>query len=514
MKKPCLLLILDGWGLAAPGPGNAVRLATTPNMERLFAENPHGQLGCSGRDVGLPDGLMGNSEVGHMNLGAGRIVYQDIVRINLAIEDGSLATNPALQNLVQAAKAATGRVHLLGLVSDGGVHSTINHLDALLRILKSQGIGDICIHAFLDGRDTPPRSALGFIENLEDRLDHIGAGRIATVSGRYFAMDRDKRWDRVERAYKALTAGQGLPAESAIQAVRDAYAEGENDEFVHPRVVLQDGKPSTCIADGDAVLFFNFRADRARELTQAFSAETFTGFARPDRPKLSSFMTMTQYESDLALPVLFAPVNLERILGQIIAEQGMRQLRLAETEKYAHVTYFFNAGLETPFPGEERTLIPSPQDVATYDYKPEMSVVAVTNTLIAALKSGDQDLVICNFANLDMVGHTGIIPAVINACETVDTCLGRVMDCLRQLGGTLLVTADHGNAEDMLDEKGNPKTAHSLNPVPFVYVGPRSVRVRDGRLADVAPTILDILDLPKPVEMTGQSLLMPASDPA
>ena len=509
MKKPCVLLILDGWGKAAPGPGNAVSLAHTPRMDALLFAHPKGELKCMGRDVGLPDGQMGNSEVGHLNLGAGRIVYQDIMRINLAIEDGSLAANPVLADLAIAAKKASGRVHLMGLVSDGGVHSMQSHLVALIQALSDQGVADICVHAFLDGRDTPPRSGLGYIEELEASLTQMGAGRIATVSGRYYAMDRDQRWERVELAYAALTEGRGLPAASAAEAVSDAYESGENDEFVKPRVVIAHGQPSGLIGDGDAVLFFNFRADRARELTRALTEDEFTGFNRPRKPILSAFATMTRYDKNLDLPPLFPPVSLDRILGQVVSERGLRQLRTAETEKYAHVTYFFNGGQETPFPGEDRELLPSPKDVPTYDFKPEMSVYKVTDTLVGALESGQYDLVVCNFANLDMVGHTGVIPAAIKACEAVDQCLGRVMDCVAGLGGTLLVTADHGNAEDMLDAQGNVKTSHSLNPVPFVYVGPGNFRVRDGRLADVAPTILGILGIEKPVEMTGESLLLP-----
>lgn len=508
MKKPCVLLILDGWGKAAPGPGNAVSLARTPNMDRLLAEHPRGELKCMGRDVGLPDGQMGNSEVGHLNLGAGRIVYQDIMRINLAIEDGSLAVNPALVNLAGAAVAGSGRVHLMGLVSDGGVHSMQSHLVALISALKGHGVADICVHAFLDGRDTPPRSGLGYVEELERDLARLGAGRIASVTGRYYAMDRDQRWDRVEQAYAALTEGRGLAAESAAQAVRDAYESGENDEFVKPRVVLKDGRPAGLVRDGDAVLFFNFRADRARELTRALTEEAFTGFDRPRKPVLSGFATMTRYDKNFDLPALFPPMTLDRILGEVVSERGLTQLRTAETEKYAHVTYFFNGGQETPFPGEDRELLPSPKDVPTYDFKPEMSVFKVTDTLVAALEAGKYDLVVCNFANLDMVGHTGVIPAAVKAVEAVDQCLGRVMETVAKAGGTLLATADHGNAEDMLDEQGNVKTAHSLNPVPFVYVGPGSFRVRDGRLADVAPTILHIMGIPKPAQMTGESLLV------
>lgn len=509
MSAPCVLLILDGWGKAEPGPGNAVSLARTPNMDRLFAECPHGELKCMGRDVGLPDGLMGNSEVGHLNLGAGRIVYQDIIRIDMAIEDGSLAKNSQLLHLARSVKASTGRVHLLGLISDGGVHSMQTHLNALVRILADEGVTDICVHAFLDGRDTPPRSGLGYIQELEDSLAEMKAGRIATVSGRYYAMDRDQRWERVEKAYDALTLGEGIFAESAVQAVKDAYAAEENDEFVKPRVIVRDGAPSGLIEDGDGVLFFNFRADRAREMTRALTSKEFTGFARKKVPQLCCFATMTQYDHAFDFPVLFPPVSMDNILGQVLSERGLRQLRTAETEKYAHVTYFFNGGREEPFSGEDRELLPSPREVATYDLKPEMSVHLVTETLLKALDSGRYDLIVCNFANLDMVGHTGVIPAAVRACEAVDQCLGQVMDKVRALGGVLLVTADHGNAEDMLDENGNAKTSHSLNPVPFVYYGPKEVQVRDGRLADVAPTILALLGLPQPDEMTGENLIQP-----
>lgn len=510
MSRPCVLLILDGWGHAAAGPGNAVSLAQTPHLDRLLSDYPWATLRCTGRDVGLPDGLMGNSEVGHLNLGAGRIVYQDIMRINMALEDGSLGANSELKALVQAARAGTGRVHLLGLVSDGGVHSMQTHLEALVLALAAQGIDDICVHAFLDGRDTPPRSGLGYIQELESFLAQQGVGRIASVSGRYFAMDRDQRWERVEQAYQALVLGQGLMADSAEQAVADAYAQNENDEFVRPRVIVHEGAPVGLLADGDAVLFFNFRADRAREMTRALTDTKFTGFTRQHQVHFSHFTTMTRYDKDFDLPVLFPPTYLDKILGQVVSEHGLRQLRTAETEKYAHVTYFFNGGLETPFPGEDRQLLPSPKTVATYDLKPEMSVFEVTKTVLAALDSKHYDLIVCNFANLDMVGHTGIIPAAIKACQAVDHCVGQVMQAVGNLGGTLLVTADHGNAEDMLDTAGNPKTSHSLNPVPFVYVGPRQVTVRQGRLADVAPTILDIMGLPQPAEMTGQTLLRDA----
>lgn len=509
MTAPTMLLILDGWGKAPAGPGNAVSLAGTPNLDRLQAQYPTAELKCMGRDVGLPDGLMGNSEVGHLNLGAGRIVYQDIMRINLAVEEGTLGQNPTLCDLVSAAKKGSGRVHLLGLISDGGVHSLQVHLEALIRELLQQNVRDIFVHAFLDGRDTPPRSGLGYIQELERFLDKVGAGRIATVTGRYYAMDRDKRWERVEQAYAALTSGQGIAAPSGAAAVQDGYDQGENDEFVKPRVIMDGDRPVAVIDDGDAVLFFNFRADRARELTHALTDREFTGFDRPIRKDLACFATMTRYEKDFDLPVLFPPVTLTGILGEVVSGAGKRQLRTAETEKYAHVTYFFNGGVETPFPGEDRELLPSPKEVATYDQKPEMSVYQVTEKLLPALRSGQYDLVVCNFANLDMVGHTGIVPAAIKAAEAVDACVGQVVQTVLDMGGRMLITADHGNAEDMRDENGNPKTAHSLNPVPVVYVGvdAGTVSLRNGRLADVAPTLLHLLGLLQPAEMTGQSLL-------
>jgi 2,3-bisphosphoglycerate-independent phosphoglycerate mutase len=452
---------------------------------------------------------MGNSEVGHLNLGAGRIVYQDIMRINLAIEDGSLAGNPVLSEFIAEVASRKGTVHLMGLVSDGGVHSMQTHAEALLRIFRDAGIGKTAVHAFLDGRDTPPTSGRGYVADLQKFMDDIGYGTMATVSGRYYAMDRDRRWERTELAYDAVTSGIGIPCDDPVRAVEEAYAAGENDEFVSPRVIMQDGAPAACINDGDGVLFFNFRADRARQLTRALFDPEFSFFNRRKTPNLAAMVTMTRYEADFGLPVLFPPQHPERILGEVVSERGAHQLRIAETEKYAHVTYFFNGGREEPFKGEERILIPSPREVATYDQKPEMSVYEVTDNLCRAVESGRFDLIVCNLANLDMVGHSGIIPAAIRACEAVDECVGRITRAVGAAGGEILLTADHGNADDMLDEAGNPKTAHSLNRVPAVLVTDRKeLALRTpGRLADVAPTILDRMGIPRPKEMTGQSLL-------
>ena len=507
--KPFLLLILDGWGKAPAGPGNAISQAAMPNIDRLMADNPQTELLCSGADVGLPPGQMGNSEVGHLNLGAGRIVYQDIMRINLAIEDGSLAQDAVLNDFIARVAARGGTVHLMGLVSDGGVHSMQTHAEALLRICKDKGIAHTAVHAFLDGRDTPPTSGRDYVAELQKFMNDSEYGTIASVSGRYYAMDRDKRWERTRLAYDALTTGTGIACDDPIQAIEEAYAAGENDEFVKPRVVMRNGAPAACIEDGDGVLFFNFRADRARQLTRALFDPAFSFFEREKTPDLASMITMTRYEADFGLPVLFPPQHPERILGEVVSETGAHQLRIAETEKYAHVTYFFNGGREEPFAGEERILIPSPKEVATYDQKPEMSVFEVTDNLCRAVESGKFDLIVCNLANLDMVGHSGIIPAAVKACEAVDTCVGRIAETVRSAGGEILLTADHGNADDMLDEAGNPKTSHSMNRVPAVLITDQSdIRLRDlGRLADVAPTILDRLGMDQPEEMTGQSLL-------
>jgi 2,3-bisphosphoglycerate-independent phosphoglycerate mutase len=447
VEHPVLLLILDGWGKTAPGPGNAISQAHTPNLDRLMASCPGTTLECMGPAVGLPPGQMGNSEVGHLNLGAGRIVYQDIMRINMAVEDGSLRTNEVVGDLIDTTRAQGGRLHFMGLISDGGVHSDQAHLLALLAVCKEKGLTDVVVHAFLDGRDTPPASGRAYVQRLQADMDSIGVGRIATVSGRFYAMDRDKRWERIELAYDALTLGKGIACSNPLEAIEAAYAQGENDEFVKPRVIMDNGCPVGCIEDGDAVFFFNFRADRAR---------------------------------------------------------------IAETEKYAHVTYFFNGGREEPFDGEDRHLVPSPREVATYDLKPEMSVHEVARILCETLRNREHRLIICNFANLDMVGHTGVIPAVIAACEAVDGCVGQVMQTLEEVGGWGLVTADHGNAEEMLDESGGVKTSHSLNPVPCLLVGRKTGEMclrPQGGLCDVAPTLLEMMGLAQPEEMTGTSLL-------
>ncbi|NDY55329.1 2,3-bisphosphoglycerate-independent phosphoglycerate mutase [Desulfovibrio sulfodismutans] len=511
---PLLLLILDGWGLAPAGPGNAISLARTPNVDRLRREFPHTRLRCSGRAVGLPDGFMGNSEVGHMNIGAGRVIYQDMTRIDMAVEDGSLASNPALADLAAKVKARGGRLHFMGLVSDGGVHSHIRHLKALALAAKALG-APVLVHAFLDGRDTPPQSGRGFIADLDAFLHDNDCGTIASITGRFYAMDRDKRWDRVGRAYAALTSGTGAPLLSAdaAAAVDAAYAAGETDEFVTPRLLAVPGGeggpiPDGCIRDGDGVFFFNFRADRAREITQAFIRPDFDGFPREATPDLAGFVSMTEYESTFGIPVAFAPESYTGVLGQAVSEAGLVQLRLAETEKYAHVTYFFNCGREEPFPGENRLLVPSPREVATYDQKPQMSAREVTETFLREWEKG-YGLYVVNLANPDMVGHTGDLAAAIMACEVVDECVGRMVQAVLASGGRLCLTADHGNAEEMIDAHGGKMTAHTLNEVPFVLADPahRTASLSPGVLGDIAPTLLKLLGLEKPREMTGKSLL-------
>jgi 2,3-bisphosphoglycerate-independent phosphoglycerate mutase len=455
---------------------------------------------------------MGNSEVGHMNLGAGRVIYQDMTRIDIAIEDGSLAANPVLRQVMDTTRGSTGRLHLLGLLSDGGVHSHLNHLLALLRLARDAGVPETYVHVFLDGRDTPPSSGLGFVEGLEAGFRDLGYGRIATLTGRYYAMDRDKRWDRVAVAHAALTAGAGAGVEDALAGVRAAYAAGETDEFVRPLNVLgPDGQPQGLIRDGDGIFCFNFRADRARELARSLFEPDFAEFPRRTAPVPAVFATMTRYDATFPLPVAFPPQSVDRCLGQVVSDLGLRQLRLAETEKYAHVTYFFNCGREEPYPGEERLLVPSPREVATYDLKPEMSVHKVRDAFLEAWVSGAYALGVVNLANMDMVGHTGDITAAVRAVEAVDGCVGSIVECVLASGGTVLLTADHGNAEEMVDAAGGPQTAHSKNRVPFVLVGPDSAgprpALRAGRLGDVAPTILQLWNLPKPEEMTGESLL-------
>jgi 2,3-bisphosphoglycerate-independent phosphoglycerate mutase len=510
MTKPLLLMILDGWGINSSRENNAIALANPPVMGKLCREYPYTELQASGMAVGLPDGQMGNSEVGHLNIGAGRIVYQDLTRVTKAISDGSFFRNPVLLDCLKKTRIAGGRIHLAGLVSDGGVHSHISHLYALLELARQEGITEVFVHCFLDGRDTPPKSAAEYISSLEEEMKKIGVGRVATVMGRYYAMDRDNRWERVEKAYNAMTIGEGNPVESALEAIQNNYLQGINDEFVIPSVVCDQNGPVGTIRNGDGFIFFNFRSDRAREITRAFTDSAFTGFSPLFRPEFASFVCLTEYDETFGLPVAFASEGLQNILGEVVSKAGLRQLRIAETEKYAHVTFFFNGGNETPFPDEERLLVPSPQEVATYDLKPEMSIFQVSAELIARLDENRFDFIVLNFANPDMVGHTGVLKAAVKAVTAVDECVGVVVDKVLSQGGSLLITADHGNAECMVDENGNPHTAHTCNPVPLVLVGDagKGLQLRSGVLADLAPTVLEILGIPKPAEMTGSSLLV------
>lgn len=505
--KPVVLLILDGWGHRDDPVDNALAQAELPNWRRLWSEAPHTLIHTEGRHVGLPDGQMGNSEVGHMNLGAGRIVYQDLTRVDAAIEDGSFFANAELLAACAAARASNGTLHVMGLLSPGGVHSHEAHVFAMLDLAKRAGVERVRVHAFLDGRDTPPQSAQASLEALQAKCDALGNARIATVGGRYFAMDRDKRWDRVRRAWDAIVEAQSdHRAQDALAALAAAYERGETDEFVAPTVLAG----ATPMHDGDAVVFMNFRADRARQITAAFVDPNFDGFTA-HRPKLSRFTCLTEYDAKLPAPLAIAPDDLRHTLGELLADQGMTQLRIAETEKYAHVTFFFSGGREDPYTGESRMLVPSPK-VATYDLQPEMSCPEVTAKLVEAIDARAFDVIVCNIANPDMVGHTGNIAAAIQAAQAVDVAIGAVEAAVRRVGGALLVTADHGNLELMRDpDTGQPHTAHTVGPVPFVYVGPRAAQLRSGgALRDVAPTILDLLGLQQPAEMTGHSLLAPA----
>lgn len=506
MKKPLLLMILDGWGINPNTAHNAVALAKTPNLTKLLSDYPHARILTSGMAVGLPDGQMGNSEVGHLNLGAGRVVYQELTRVTKSILDGDFFTNPVLQGCIAKVKASGGRLHLSGLISDGGVHSHNTHLYALLELARREGVREVFVHCLLDGRDTPPQSGIDYLAQLEAEISRIGVGKIATVMGRYYAMDRDNRWDRVEMAFNAMVCGEGELRSSAKEALEQSYADGLHDEFVLPVVIA----PNATLNDGDGFIFFNFRSDRAREITRAIALDDFDGFARRKKPKLAGYVCLTEYDATFGLPIAFASTELGNILGGVLADAGLKQLRIAETEKYAHVTFFFNGGAETPFPGEDRALIPSPKEVATYDLKPEMSAVQVTDKLLKLLEQDQYDVIILNFANCDMVGHTGVETAAIKAVETVDGCVGRIIAKVREKGGAALITADHGNAEQMADENGEPFTAHTTNPVWLVLVDDsrKDVTLREGgRLADVAPTMLKMLGLPQPQEMTGESLL-------
>ena len=511
MKGPLCLIIMDGWGINPSKDGNAIALAKTPVLNSLSITYPSTKLNCSGLSVGLPTGQMGNSEVGHLNIGAGRVVYQDFTRIGRAVEEGDFFKNPVLLDAMSKVKSNRSSLHVMGLLSDGGVHSHIEHLFALTGMAKDNGIEKLFIHALLDGRDTPPRSALAYIKATEDHLKKEGLGEIATVIGRYYAMDRDKRWDRVKQAYDAIVQGVGVEAESASQAVERSYSRGEGDEFVRPAVIKKSGVPVAALNDNDAVIFFNFRTDRTREITRALTFADFDGFERKKVPALSSFVCMTEYDETFGLPAAFPPIKLTNIFGEVISRAGLRQLRIAETEKYAHVTFFFNGGLEEPFPLEDRRLIPSPKDVPTYDLKPEMSAFEVTKELISDIEKERHDVIILNYANGDMVGHSGFMEAARKAVEAVDTCVGVVVEAVRAKGGKVLITSDHGNAEQMVDYgTGAPHTAHTSYPVPFILVDDerKGVKLREGSLADIAPTMLEILGLPVPKEMEGKSLII------
>jgi 2,3-bisphosphoglycerate-independent phosphoglycerate mutase len=505
-----MLMILDGWGIDPPGPGNAVRLAQTPNLDRLLSDYAHTRLKTSGHDVGLPAGVMGNSEVGHLNIGAGRVVYQDLLRIDKAIADGTFFDNPALNHAMAQAAEKKSALHLIGLVSDGGVHSQLTHILALLDLAKRRGLNRVFLHAILDGRDTAPDGGQAYVAQVQKHMETIATGAIATICGRYYAMDRDTRWERTEMAYLLLTQGTGTAARVPADAIREAYGRGETDEFVKPIVMTgADQRPLALIQDDDALIFFNFRADRTRQLTRAFTEPDFKGFARPVVPRLSDYVCMTHYDESFTLPIAFPPEHLNALLGEVVSAQGLRQLRIAETEKYAHVTYFFNGGEETPFKNEDRCLIPSPREVPTYDHKPEMSAVAVTDEVLRRIASERYDLIVLNFANMDMVGHTGIIPAAIRACETVDRCVGRIVEVILDKGGALLITADHGNAETMLKPNGKVHTAHTTNPVHLILVNDQRkvARLREGILGDIAPTILQLMGIAQPAQMTGRSLI-------
>ncbi len=508
--KPVILIVLDGWGISLSKEGNAVAAARAPIYDSLLKNHPHTQLFASGEHVGLPEGQMGNSEVGHLNLGAGRIVYQDITRITKSVRDGDFFTNSALMTAMATARKNHSALHLMGLLSDGGVHSHINHIFAMFDMAKAQGLSRVFFHAFLDGRDTPPSSALKYIGQLEMHLAAIGIGRIATVSGRYYAMDRDKRWERVQKAYEALAMGEGIRKFSAVDAVKDSYEHKRTDEFMLPTVILDQltNAPLGTMADGDVAIFCNFRSDRAREITRTLTDPSFDGFPRRRFPNLADVVCLTTYDVTFNLPVAYPPVRLTHILGEVVSGQGLRQLRIAETEKYAHVTFFFNGGVEQPFPLEDRVLIPSPRDVATYDLKPEMSAREVTDELVKRIRSKQYPFILVNYANPDMVGHTGILAAAVKAVEVIDECLGRVLKAAQEAGAIVMITADHGNLEVMTDKTtGQPHTAHTTDPVPFILVGEKAGLREDGCLADVAPTVLRFLGIQQPAEMTGKSLI-------
>lgn len=503
MKKPVALLIMDGFGYNANEYGNAIKAANTPNLDKILATYPNTLIGASGMDVGLPDGQMGNSEVGHTNIGAGRIVYQELTRITKSIQDGDFFQNPEFVAAMENCKEKGSALHLMGLLSDGGVHSHNTHLFALVEMAKKMGLEKVYVHCFLDGRDVPPTSGKDFVDELAKKLQEIGVGQIATVMGRYYAMDRDNRWERVEKAYQAMVDGEGIQNPDPVDAVAKSYEKDVTDEFVVPTVVAKDAG----IKENDSIIFYNFRPDRAREITRTFVDPDFKGFDCSKGYFKVHFVCMTQYDAQMPnVYVAFKPEELTNTFGQYISEKGLTQLRIAETEKYAHVTFFFNGGVEAPYEGEDRALIASPK-VATYDLKPEMSAYEVCDEVLARIASDKYDVIILNFANCDMVGHTGVFDAAVKAVEAVDTCMGKVVDAILQKGGVALITADHGNADQMYEPDGSAFTAHTTNPVPFAVVGYDCKLREGGRLADIAPTMLEILGLPQPKEMTGTSML-------
>jgi 2,3-bisphosphoglycerate-independent phosphoglycerate mutase len=510
-RKPHVLIILDGFGHREATESNAIYAAHKPHWDRLLRDYPNGLISGSGEDVGLPDGQMGNSEVGHMNLGAGRVVYQDFTRVTKAIRDGDFFANTVITAAVDKAVNADKAVHILGLLSEGGVHSHQDHLMAMVDLAAKRGAQHVYVHAFLDGRDTPPKSAMPSLEKMDAHVRALGNGsRIATIIGRYYAMDRDNRWDRVEQAYRLLTEGEGVRCSDTAQAALEAsYADNVTDEFVKASVIAGASEKAAKISDGDAVIFMNFRADRAREITRAFVDKNFEGFERRVQPRLADFVMLTEYAASIKAPVAYAPEKLTNTLGEYLASLGKTQLRIAETEKYAHVTFFFSGGREEPYTSEKRILVPSPK-IATYDLKPEMSAFEVTDALVAAIKSGEYDALICNYANGDMVGHTGIFNAAVKAVEALDTCIGRLYDAVTEMNGEMLITADHGNAEQMQDpDSGQAHTAHTCELVPFVYVGKRKAHIlQGGVLSDVAPTLLQLMNIPVPKEMTGRNLVI------
>ncbi|MCC7430651.1 2,3-bisphosphoglycerate-independent phosphoglycerate mutase [bacterium] len=507
--KNVLLIILDGFGYKKETEGNAIKLAKPIFYENLIKSYPNTVIDACGEEVGLPQGQMGNSEVGHTNIGSGRIVYQDITKIDVEIREGRFFKNEVLLNSISHAKNNQKPLHLIGLVSDGGVHSSLNHLYAILELCKIQDLKDVFVHALTDGRDTSPNSGIGFIKELHEKTQKIGVGKIAVISGRYYGMDRDKRWERVQKFYEACVENKGDSAENPVFAMEKSYENGISDEFVLPTVILENGKPAAKISDGDAVFCFNFRSDRVREISEALASESFVGFLRKKTLKLH-YSTMTQYKKEFTFPVAFPPEPLTNILGELVAKKGLKQLRIAETEKYAHVTFFFNGGREEPFANEDRILISSPK-VATYDLQPEMSAPEVTKELLGAIQSEKYSLIILNYANPDMVGHTGFLEAAKKAISTIDNCLSQIIPAFLEKNGSVILTADHGNSDEMIDAEGNPMTAHSLNKVPFILIDNdlKNAKLREnGKLCDVAPTILELMEIEQPKEMTGKSMIV------